>query len=300
MTYRKALAVAVMFVMTVAACALEPVKYLDAEGVERSVEKYKVLTGDETLLVRGWYVVKGNVKFTHVVELRGNVNIILTDGCMLDFKTEGRESVLCNYYIAANLSLYSQSQGDNMGTMRLSNTLSSYEVMSVVWLNVYGGNFEVVSGDAYVSNMTLAGGHVKLYEHGSLECGDLIVKSGSIEQTTFSGHVVVYNSLTLEDCGELLYNVKYKGTNDIYVSEMYVVYLNDVAYTGLIPVDIYNHVYSIGIERVGEGGATEVTRLPTTEGAERTGWYTLGGIRLADKPTAFGVYIHDGKKVVVR
>ena len=113
-------------------------------------------------------------------------------------------------------------------------------------------------------------------------------------------HVVVYNSLTLENCAKLLYDVKYKGSNDIYVSEKYVVYLNDVPYTGLIPVNIYHHVYSIGIERVGEGGTTEVTRLPTTEGAERTGWYTLGGIRLSDKPTASGVYIHDGKKVVVR
>ena len=34
--------------------------------------------------------------------------------------------------------------------------------------------------------------------------------------------------------------------------------------------------------------------------SEKHGWFTLDGCRLNGKPTECGIYIHNGKKVVVR
>lgn len=50
-----------------------------------------------------------------------------------------------------------------------------------------------------------------------------------------------------------------------------------------------------------DGTATAIGTLDTTTGQLSTdGWYTLGGRRLEAKPTAKGIYIHNGRKVIVK
>jgi hypothetical protein len=50
-----------------------------------------------------------------------------------------------------------------------------------------------------------------------------------------------------------------------------------------------------------DGTATAIGTLDTTTGQLSTdGWYTLGGRRLEAKPTAKGIYIHNGKKVIIK
>ena len=39
---------------------------------------------------------------------------------------------------------------------------------------------------------------------------------------------------------------------------------------------------------------------PTESTQGREGWFTLNGVRLPDKPTGKGIYIHNGKKVFVK
>jgi hypothetical protein len=50
-----------------------------------------------------------------------------------------------------------------------------------------------------------------------------------------------------------------------------------------------------------DGTATAIGTLDTTTGQLSTdGWYTLGGCRLEAKPNAKGIYIHNGRKVIVK
>jgi len=45
---------------------------------------------------------------------------------------------------------------------------------------------------------------------------------------------------------------------------------------------------------------SEELRVKSEEFATATGWYTLDGLRLSGKPTTKGVYINNGKKIVVK
>lgn len=42
-----------------------------------------VLTGSETTLPWGWYVVNSDIHFDHALQFSGNVYIILADGCTM-------------------------------------------------------------------------------------------------------------------------------------------------------------------------------------------------------------------------
>ena len=49
-----------------------------------------------------------------------------------------------------------------------------------------------------------------------------------------------------------------------------------------------------------EDGTTGIARLTNSDTAEDGTWYTLSGIRLTAKPTAKGIYVNKGQKVVIR
>lgn len=49
-----------------------------------------------------------------------------------------------------------------------------------------------------------------------------------------------------------------------------------------------------------EDGTTGIARLTNSDTAENGTWYTLSGIRLTAKPTAKGIYVNGGKKVVIK
>ena len=51
------------------------------------------------------------------------------------------------------------------------------------------------------------------------------------------------------------------------------------------------------------GHGENVTGIITTSAATRDdaqGWYTIDGRRLSGQPTASGVYVHDGRKVLIK
>ena len=52
-----------------------------------------------------------------------------------------------------------------------------------------------------------------------------------------------------------------------------------------------------------EEGNSETTSLPQPlqkEGSQADAWYTLDGRKLNGKPTTKGLYIHNGKKVIIK
>ncbi len=46
--------------------------------------------------------------------------------------------------------------------------------------------------------------------------------------------------------------------------------------------------------------STEVNNVEASEAADQAPWYTVDGVELTEKPTAPGIYIHGGKKVLVK
>ena len=53
-------------------------------------------------------------------------------------------------------------------------------------------------------------------------------------------------------------------------------------------------------EYAGVDPSTEVNNVEAADADDSAPWYTINGVELTEKPTAPGIYIHGGKKVVVK
>ena len=54
------------------------------------------------------------------------------------------------------------------------------------------------------------------------------------------------------------------------------------------------------VEYAGVDPSTEVNNVEAADADDSAPWYTINGVQLAEKPTAPGIYIHGGRKVVVK
>ena len=57
---------------------------------------------------------------------------------------------------------------------------------------------------------------------------------------------------------------------------------------------------SRGVLSIGDDGTTGIQQIENGVNIEKTGWYTLDGRRLEAAPTRKGLYINNGKKVVIK
>ena len=158
------------------------VKYIkyDSENevyAEATQNDVTVLTGSETTLTAGWYVVNGNVNYNSYLYTEANegedVNIILSDGATLTVgaltsNSKGRE----------RLSIYGQSQGT--GTANISRSL-----MGCYSLTIYGGIInanilDCAQGGVGIYGGTVNAGSIKPYGGVYLTGGNVTV-TGEIE-----------------------------------------------------------------------------------------------------------------------
>ena len=158
------------------------VKYIkyDSENkvyAEATQNDVTVLTGSETTLTAGWYVVNGNVNYNSYLYTEANegedVNIILSDGATLTVgaltsNSKGRE----------RLSIYGQSQGT--GTANISRSL-----MGCYSLTIYGGIInanilDCAQGGVGIYGGTVNAGIIKPYGGVYLTGGNVTV-TGEIE-----------------------------------------------------------------------------------------------------------------------
>ena len=163
--------------------SLKPVTYIDADGKEQTCSNYTVLTGKETSLAAGWYVVADTIYYTDGILLDGDTHIILCDGASLNIGTaespvngsNDRNKGFCGY--GYNLSIYGQS--GNTGAL----TIYSKEV------------------SIGVKNLTLAGGNVNVTGLYCVEAsGDVTFRNVKANLTaTSSGASGIYcNNLTVD------------------------------------------------------------------------------------------------------
>jgi len=94
---------------------LTDIAYIDANGNEQTLTKYNVLTGNETSLDAGWYVVLNDITYTNSLQISGDVHIVLTDDYTMSIGTT--KNYIENNGITkaedgkASLTIYGQSTG---------------------------------------------------------------------------------------------------------------------------------------------------------------------------------------------
>jgi len=88
------------------------VKYMDANGEERTCDNYAEVTSSTKNWSEGWYVVKDEVTINDKVVAEGNVNLILCDGAKLVVTTESGDAIGNDGgRVHFNLTIYGQKNG---------------------------------------------------------------------------------------------------------------------------------------------------------------------------------------------
>ncbi|MBE6740923.1 MAG: hypothetical protein E7570_01330 [Ruminococcaceae bacterium] len=168
--------------------------YLDENGEEQSVTATP-LTGAETVLNGGWYVVNQDVSYSTELKIAANTNIILADGKTMTANKLG----YADANTAWTLSVYAQST--KTGALNLNDTSALMDA------DIYGGNINL--GSVVAGNMGIYGGNVEaisLYvSQGNLilGCAD---NSSTIKVCTYSGNVVAVADGQILTDGTKLYD----------------------------------------------------------------------------------------------
>lgn len=164
------------------------VRYLDESGQEQTCESATILTGNETSLDPGWYVVNGDIVFHNSVILngQGEYHIILADYGKMSIGTsddsyyseDSPVGLGCLYdderKNGIKLNIYAQWSGvGNLGELYINNDSGSPEDRAMV-------------GDAInVDELTINGGEITCYAGGGNSYGintkKLTINGGSVE-----------------------------------------------------------------------------------------------------------------------
>ena len=163
------------------------VDYIDANGVLRNTKRDgidgndtpTVLTGKETSLSAGWYVVFGYVSFSSQIRYSGDVHLILADGATM--KVGNSNSRIIGNAIDATsytsvFTIYGQSAENNMGTLSIYTTVDGDGQK-----NCINGSSLVFNGGHIIANTT---GDVALYVYKTGEY--ITINGGIIEANTIN------------------------------------------------------------------------------------------------------------------
>ena len=148
----------------------QSVTYIDADGNTQTVTA-TVLTGSESDLFAGWYVVNSDITYTSRVSLFGDMNLILVDGKTMSIGTadspiSGANAIDgSNYY---TLTIYGQS--GQTGKLCAYNNSSSYDAVVLEHFNQHGGIVIINSNTDALSvygNLQLTQGSLNVISSGA-------------------------------------------------------------------------------------------------------------------------------------
>lgn len=197
----------------------ESVKYIDADGQEKTQDGVKVLsTGDASTLISGWYVIDedidGPLTFT------GNVNLIILDN--KNVTITGADGIKITN---GNLTIYGQSKGT--GSLKI--TANGKDSSS--GFGVYAEKGEIsINGGILTISATNYGISTYKGENSSSIC-DITITGGRITVTATNG---------IDADGNIILGCR-KGTDYIFASS----YSNNVIIAGQTLIDGMN-AYNIG------------------------------------------------------
>ena len=185
-------------VSTIADKTLRPaansVFYIDEDGTTKCCTNYTVLTGEESELDGGWYVVNDDVTYTGTVTLNGDVNIILCDSKTMNIGTKQSrisDSGICEYDNTLRiLNIYGQS--GQTGRLNVYNDDSNKAAVDLKSYNQYGGNVNIDAN------------HTALSLHDSDGTFKLSLQRGTLTVTAANGKDAI-------KCNTVVYGVLMEG-----------------------------------------------------------------------------------------
>lgn len=144
------------------------------------------------------------------------------------------------------------------------------------------------------------------------EVTDQVIPAGVpvlLMATTVSDGFVTSTTTTAGTASGKYLKVAPTGGKPVSAGQVYLLHNNKFYFSqaGTIPA---NHVYldlneeqktrTRGVIGIGDDGTTGIQQIENGVNNEKTGWYTLDGRRLESAPTRKGLYINNGKKVVIK
>ena len=134
--------------VSISSVTIVSVAYLDENGDLQVAEDVNQLTGTETLLNSGWYVVSTSISYSGTLRFSGDVHLILADGATMNFGTSDSYlgvAGLDGLTTYADLTIYGQNEQ--------TGTLSVYSkgTLSICFkdLTINGGSVVAVNESKY-------------------------------------------------------------------------------------------------------------------------------------------------------
>jgi len=166
------------------------IPYIAADGTKQYCAEFIELTGSETSLAAGTYLVASDISYTGTVTLTGNVTLILADNCHMNVGTSGER--INGYGIYGedletgndyDLTITSQSLGTSMGALSVYTTGAYKRGIRPGALTINGGNITADSDGEWAhaltafNDLTINGGTVRANATGS--SADAIFSNGN-------------------------------------------------------------------------------------------------------------------------
>ena len=164
---------------------LEETPFIDADGSQQTVPA-RVFDGtDEALvLTDGWYVFKGTHEFQEKIRIKGNISMILEDGCLFKGCVPDSGLTLIESRSVAVLSLYGQS--GQTGTLDIASNR-----FTVTDLRLYGGVVRSERSFGGKLSTYIKGGTVSAQSLTNPKFGT-VISGGNVTTTGKSIHVNDY------------------------------------------------------------------------------------------------------------
>ena len=204
------------------------INYIDGDSITHTRNDFTVLTGNETTLNEGWYVVYNDIAYDSTLTLNGDVTLILCNGktMTVDVPTANGRGI---YGSQKSLTLYGQSLDSIAGTLNITTNnglaaimLGNYiqhsgnviannskRVISATNITVNGGNIHSINNYYGINagTVTINGGNI--YASGNYYCisaGTVAINGGSIHannstQSIYVSHTVTINGGKVEAYG---------------------------------------------------------------------------------------------------
>ena len=162
------------------------VVYIDMNGQQTTCPYATPLTGSETTLTDGWYVVNGTVNFDHHIRVEGNVRIILKDQAVMNVGTAQNpiDGVgIGDGGINASISIYGQSTGADNGQFNV------YATSHAIW--AFSGGFNCSSARVTVQSSTTGGYGIWAYQSNIRLRNATINATGKLGLFAQNGNVTI-------------------------------------------------------------------------------------------------------------
>ncbi|MBR5725845.1 MAG: hypothetical protein IKX56_03815, partial [Muribaculaceae bacterium] len=156
------------------------VNYMDGDGEMHYCSDYTVLTGNETTLDAGWYVVDHDITYDTTLTLNGDVTLIL---CDYKTMTVALDSCIC-IFGDNNLTIYGQSLDSIAGTLNVTNHYWQ-AALSADNITINSGSINATGGDygaGIGGTITINGGSINATggDSGAGISGTITINGGSI------------------------------------------------------------------------------------------------------------------------